>query len=121
MEVPKYWLLQRMHQTNPNCAYETIRVTKTRTFGYDQKSFWTSFHNSDVPNSEGDWSKTILWELEEIMPDDDPEPLGRNQVLMATIETAASGSVFVDDRNCVKQIIDLPNIPRYLGDLSVTC
>jgi hypothetical protein len=33
-------------------------------------------NNSDNPNSEGDWPKIIHGELEELMPDDDPEPQG---------------------------------------------
>jgi hypothetical protein len=88
-------------------------------------------NNSDVPGSEGHWPKTIHGKLEELMPDDDPESLGslvtppqyfdlnlkhRGQVLSETNETAAYGSVFVASWNCFKQIIDLPNMPRYLGD-----
>jgi hypothetical protein len=33
-------------------------------------------NNSDVPGSEGDWPKTVHGELEELMPNDDPEPQG---------------------------------------------
>jgi hypothetical protein len=86
-------------------------------------------NNSDVPSSDGDWPKTIHVELEELMPDDDPEPQGwlvtstqyldsnlKNQALSATIETAAYGSVFDSVWNCINEIIDLPNMQRYLGD-----
>jgi hypothetical protein len=88
-------------------------------------------NNSDVPNSEGDWINIIHGELEELMPDDDPESLGslvtstqyldsnlmhQGKVLSETNETAPYGSVFVAAWNCFKQITDLPNMPRYLGD-----
>jgi hypothetical protein len=67
-------------------------------------------------------------ELEEIMPDDDPEPQVwfatstkyldsnlKHQALSATIETGAYGSVFDSAWNCIKKIIDLPNMTK------VTC
>ena len=38
----------------------------------------------------------------------------------ATVETATYGSEFVAARTCVEQIIDLHNVLRYLGFLSVT-
>jgi hypothetical protein len=40
----------------------------------------------------------------------------QGQVLSETNETAAYGSVFYAAWNCFKQIIDLPNMPHYLGD-----
>jgi hypothetical protein len=85
--------------------------------------------NSDVPGSEGDWPKTIHGDLEELMPYDHPEPQGwfvtstkylesnlKHQALLATIDTAAYVSVFVSAWNCIRKIIDLPNMQRYLGD-----
>jgi hypothetical protein len=76
-------------------------------------------NNSDFPSSDGYWPKT----------DDDTEPQGwlvtstqyldsnlKHQALSATIETASYGSVFDSAWNCIKMIIDLPNMQRYLGD-----
>jgi hypothetical protein len=123
--------LQRTHQTNPNCPYETIWTTIARTFGSDQTFLGYLSNNSDVPNSEGYWTNIIHGALEELMPDDDPESLGslvtstqywdsnlkhHGQVLSETNETTAYGSVFVTAWNCFKLIIDLPNMPRYLVD-----
>jgi hypothetical protein len=106
--------------------YCTIRITKTRTI---KSLFGYLSNNSDVPSSEGDWPKTIHGELKELKPDDDPEPQGwfvkstkcfdsnmKHQTLSAIIETAAYGSVFDSVWNCIKKIIDLPNMQRYLGE-----
>jgi hypothetical protein len=86
-------------------------------------------NNSDVPSSEDDWTNIIYGELEILMPEDDPEPLGlfvtstnyldsnlKHQVLSATIESAAYGSVFFAAWNRFKQITDLPYMSCYLGD-----
>jgi hypothetical protein len=121
--------LQRTPQTNLNGPYETIRITKARHSDRIKSISRYCSNNSDNPNSEGDWSRIIHGELEELRPNDNPEPLGsfvtstqyldsnlKHQVLLANIEKAAYGSVFVAAWNCVKQIIDLPNMPRYLGD-----
>ena len=118
--------------TGPNWCYETFRVlcrTKSWSFGQSQATpLWLfgqdiQVHMDDPnyssePDFESDWSKTIDGELES-KPDYDPKPLEMfvtpTHYVDANQVHGVLSAKFVAARGCVKQIIDLQIMLRYLG------
>ena len=113
-----------------------------RTKDYATRFRTTEPGYSYLPDQNFDWAHTIYGHVQEIIPDDIPDPLGKSVTStttvdanlnhcflhfvnhtpidsyskrQATVETATYGSEFVASKTATEQIIDLRHALRYLG------
>ena len=120
-----------------------------RIYGYvlKTKHYSTRYRTKEpdysyLPNVKHDWSYTVYGNVQEIIPNNCPKPLGNQSLLhclatgasltaslhfcnqtptdwyskkQATVETATYGSEFVVGKTATEQIMDLRYTLRYLG------